>query len=224
LQTHTIPIPFHGRYLVEAPDSAPPPPSASAPVRPLLVGFHGYKENAEAQMEVLRAIAGARGWVLVSVQAPNRFYSQGEKVAASWMTRQDRELAIEDNIAYVRAVVAEVSREYGAGRPLVYAGFSQGVAMAYRAAARAGHACGGLVLLAGDVPPDVAADVARMPPVLLGRGTGDAWYTAERSARDLDVLRAAGVPVEAHVFDGGHEWEPSFIARAGRFLDDRLQA
>ena len=49
------------------------------------------------------------------------------------MTRQDREAAIADNIDYVDRVVAATRT---AAEPLVFAGFSQGVAMAFRAAVR----------------------------------------------------------------------------------------
>lgn len=219
MDVHTIAIQSHGRYLVSAPPPASAEASAGKPPYPVLVGFHGYKENAATHLEVLRSIAGTRAWLLVSVQAPSRFYAQGVHIVASWMTREDRDLAIADNIAYVAAVVTEVRRDYGADGTLVYAGFSQGAAMAYRAAAFAGHACGGLIVLAGDVPPDVVAAADRLPSVLIGRGATDAWYTAEKSGRDLEVLRSAGVAAEEHVFDGGHVWDRSFVARASRFLD-----
>ena len=217
MNVHTIAITSHARYLVSAPSHlAPPHP---APSHRLLVGFHGYKENAVMHLDVLRSIAGSREWTLVSVQAPNRFYDKAVQTVASWMTREDRELVIADNIAYVAAVVADVRVHYGVAGPLVYAGFSQGVAMAYRAAAFAGHACDGLIVLAGDVPPDVAPVATTLPAVLIGRGATDAWYTAEKSAKDIGLLRSANVTVAEHVFDGGHVWDPSFVARAGSFLD-----
>ena len=50
------------------------------------------------------------------------------------MTKEDREPAIADNTAYVANVLSAVAEEFGLTRPLIYAGFSQGVAMAYRAA------------------------------------------------------------------------------------------
>jgi predicted esterase len=137
------------------------------------------------------------------------------------MTREDRELAIADNLAYVRAVVSEVRGRLTAAPPtLVYCGFSQGTAMAYRAAAFAGHACHGLVILAGDLSPDVRPHAAGLPPLLLGRGTLEEWYTEEKARAALDHLRRAGVRVTEHVFEGGHERHPSFTARAGAFLDE----
>ena len=58
-----------------------------------------------------------------------------------------------------------------------------------------------------------------LPPILLGRGTSDPWYTADKSAADQSILRAAGVSVAEHVFKAGHVWDPSFISAAEDFLE-----
>ena len=214
MSVHTIAAKSHGRYLIHSPTDE---------AAGTLCGFHGYKENAEVHMAALRRLAADRPWRLVSVQALNRFYSKGGEIVANWMTRQDREQAIADNVAYVAAVLSEIAEESGAALPLIYAGFSQGVGMAYRAAAFAGRPCGGLIVLAGDVPPDVAPVAAQLPKILLGRGTADQWYTAEKAGRDLEVLHAAGVDVVEHVFDGGHDWHDAFVAHAGAFLDELIR-
>lgn len=200
----------HGRYLI----------AAHAGATATLVGFHGYQENAGINLDALRRVAGGRALTLVSIQALNRFYTRTNTVVAGWMTTEDRELAIADNIEYAGAVLAEVAADSGLPRPVIYVGFSQGVAMAYRAAVFVPRPCDGVIALAGDVPPDVAPVAAGLPPVLLGRGTEDAWYTADKMTTDLSTLRGAGVTVTEHVFTGGHLWEESFIARAGAFLDE----
>ena len=208
----TIATQIHGRYLVEIPE----------PSRATLVGFHGYQENAAIHMDVLRRIAGDRPAGLVSIQGLHRFYTRANDVIASWMTKEDRELAIADNVAYVAKVLAAVSEEFGIARPMIYTGFSQGVAMAYRAAALAARPSDGVIALAGDVPPDVAPVAASLPRILLGRGTTDQWYTAEKAGKDLELLRGAGVQVEECVFEGGHVWDAVFNQRAQQFLDELL--
>ncbi|PYR03342.1 MAG: phospholipase, partial [Acidobacteria bacterium] len=101
----TIPATTHGRYLVV-------PPASPGPA-PVLVGFHGYAEGAEAQLDRMRAIPGAARWLLISIQGLNRFYQRrSTEVIAGWMTRQHRDLAIHDNIAYVASVVDLVCREW----------------------------------------------------------------------------------------------------------------
>jgi len=209
---HTIATTTHGRYLVEA---------AAGDAAGMLVGFHGQAETAAIELDHLRAIRGDRPWTLVSVQGLHRYYTRKGDVVAAWMTREDRELAIADNIAYIKAVLGEVTGAAG-GRPrcLVLCGFSQGTAMAYRTAAFSGYRVDGLIILAGDLPPDVAPAAATLPRVLLGRGAAEEWYTADKAATDSERLRAAGISVVEHVFDAGHARHPSFAVRAGEFLDD----
>ncbi len=209
---HAVAVTTHGRYLVQRPEGPGP--------LPLLVGFHGYAERAEDMLARLASIPGSESWGLVAVQGLHAFYrvKTGE-VVASWMTKQNRELAIADNVAYVARVVAEVRRDLPAGTGLVFAGFSQGVAMAFRAAAFADCGATGVIALAADVPPDVAErGLAALPAVLLARGDSDPGYPPFQMERDLETLRGGGVPVEGFEFAGGHEWSAAFSARVGEWL------
>jgi predicted esterase len=212
MQTKTVSARVHGRYLVDIPELS----------RATLVGFHGYRENAATQMAAMRRVCGDRSIGLISIQGLHRFYSRGGDVVASWMTKEDREHAIADNIDYVGRVLTTVAEEFGIVRPLIYVGFSQGVAMAFRTAALVQRPCDGLIALASDVPPDVAPLAASLPNVLLGRGARDDLYPAAQFARDLALLRGAGVKVADHVFDGGHEWSPAFIENSAAFVDELI--
>ncbi len=213
----TIAAQTHGRYLVR-------PPAAPGPAA-LLVGFHGYAQSAEQHMDDLRRLPGAPAHWLVAVQALHLFYTRADAVVGSWMTRLEREHAIADNTAYVAQVVAGVRAEFAVTAPLVYAGFSQGASMAYRAAALAGHACAGVIALGGDLPPDLCEDdVARLPRVLIGRGLDDAWFGDRTLQRDAERLRRAGVSVQVATFEGGHEWSAAFEAEAGAFVCELARA
>jgi predicted esterase len=202
----------HGRYVV-----APPLTPGPAPV---LVGFHGYAELAEHQLERLQAIPGAERWLIVSIQGLNRFYQRrNNEVVAGWMTRQDRELAIADNRAYVASVMDEVTREWPTASTLVFTGFSQGVAMAYRAAAASTRPVSAVISVGGDVPPELEPSaLGRATRALVCRGATDDWYTDEILEQDLRRLRAAGVRVRPLEFSGGHEWNDEVIRAASEFL------
>jgi len=214
-QVRRIATLIHGRYLLEAP--------ADPTGAPLLVGFHGYGESAKIHLEQLRRIPGANRWVLCAVQALHSFYNRTGDVIASWMTRQDREDAILDNLRYVASVVAEVKRELPVSERLAWVGFSQGAAMAYRAASGSGHACQGVVVLGGDVPPELEQrDLSGFPPVLLGRGSSEEWYDAAKMEHDVELLRSRRIDVRPLVFQGGHEWTDEFRSAAGSFLREVL--
>jgi predicted esterase len=198
----------HGRILVEDP--------AVAFSGRVLIGCHGYAQNAAIFLEEMRRIPGANAWRLISMQALHRFYSRGDQaVVASWMTREDRDAAIADNTEYLDRVVRAHATD---ATSIVYLGFSQGASMAARAAARIEPRARGLILLGGDIPPDVRDDPAiNLPPVLIGCGTGDTWY-APRLEADLAFLRDRGIQHAVVRFDGGHEFTDAFRDAAGRFL------
>ena len=190
----------HGRYLLELPRAV-----GSAP---MLVGFHGYAESADTQLERLTAIPGSGGWLRVSIQGLHRFYQRRTSdIVASWMTRQDRELAIADNVAYVASVIDAAARETTEPPAIVLAGFSQGVAMAFRAAAASRRPIAGVIAVGGDVPPELdATALAGVKAALVCRGARDLLYAKDTHANDLRRLREAGTQVRPLQFDGGHEW------------------
>jgi predicted esterase len=203
----------HGRVLVAGAD-------AGAAIG-TLVSFHGYAQSAGEALAEALAIPGLAAWRVVAIQALHRFYTRGDReIVASWMTRQDRENAIADNIAYVDAALDEVFARQAAPRaPIVYVGFSQGVAMAYRAALRGRHHAAGIVALAGDIPPDVdpPPDGREWPPVLIGVGDRETWYSPEKVSRDRTLLGSRGVRHEIKTFAGGHEWTDDFRERVRDF-------
>lgn len=234
-----VPATIHGRVLVEGDEAA----AVSSRV---LVGFHGYAQTAGDMMEAMNRIPGARNWTRVSIQALNRFYLRGDqRVVASWMTREDREQAIADNIAYVDAALdqalpsaAEVgrgfgranlapehastgAREHGSTRALVFVGFSQGVAMAYRAALMGARPAAGVIALAGDIPPELKTDAAHRhpwPKVLIGVGHLEQWYSADKVDQDEAFLAGSGIDHSILRFKGGHDWSEEFRNAAGAFL------
>jgi predicted esterase len=195
-------------------------PARAAAARGLLVGFHGYIENAAIQLERLERIPGASAWILVSIQGLHRFYrGRTEEVVASWMTREDRDVAIADNLAYVATALDEVPRDDVT--PIVYAGFSQGVAMAFRAAVLGRDRASGVIAIGGDVPPELLADRSLpFPPVFLARGERDEWFTKSKFDADVAALTARGAPPRSLVYDGAHEWNAAVASAAGEFLGD----
>ena len=212
----TIATGTHGRFLIELPASPGP--------APILVGFHGYGEGAVEQLDRMRRIPGAERWLMVSIQGLHRFYNRrANEVVSSWMTRQDRELAIADNLAYVAAVIDTVHREYPGAPRVVFSGFSQGVAMTFRAAAASSRLVDGVIAVGGDVPPELdAVATGRVRDALICHGTRDEFYTGEKFERDVQRLRAAHVSVVPLEFAGGHEWSEDVVQAASRFLDERL--
>lgn len=209
----SIPTSVAGRVLIE---DAPGAHSGH-----MLVGCHGYAQNAAIMLDEMRRIPGADRWRLVSVQALHRFYRRAdETVVASWMTREDRDQAIIDNIRYLDRAVAAAGGDDA--RSIVFLGFSQGASMAARAAARGARRAAGLVLLGGDIAADVKDTTSvHWPRVLVGCGTRDTWYGA-RVESDLAFLQSRGIPHDVVRFEGGHEITDELRAALGAWLSDQL--
>jgi predicted esterase len=202
----------HGRYLVQRP--------RSGAGGLWLVGFHGQGQTAQAFLEPLARVPRSDRWLVAAVQGLNRYYAgRSNDVVANWMTRQDREYAIADNVAYVDTVLDALEGEFGAPRAIVFAGFSQGVAMAYRAALLGRRACAAIIVAGGDVPPEFkSAETRPWPRVLAATGTHDLFYSPARLADDLAFVRTRRADARMLAFEGGHEWGEAVIAAAGEML------
>lgn len=190
----------------------------------LIVAFHGYGHAARDVLASVQQIPGIAGWRLAAPDALHRFYTRDQQtVVGSWMTREDRELAIADNLGYVARVIDHIAP---GARPIVFVGFSQGASMAYRAAVLGAHPAAGVLALGGDIPPEVrshteqAGASSAWPPVLIGAGVRDSWFNKRLDA-DLAFLKSHAIPHEVVRFDGAHEWTPEFSAAAGRWLATR---
>ena len=212
-----VEAPVHGRILVrEAAGSAG-----------VIAMFHGYGQSAEDALSDIEGTPGLERWTIVAIQALHPFYARGgrdaggDKVVASWMTRQDRDLAVADNVAYVDRAIEAVNalKTQDSSLKTVFIGFSQGASTAYRAAMLGRHEPVGIVALAGDIPPEVRVAQRRMwPRVLIGVGDGEHWYTAPKLESDVTFLLGAGVTPAVCRFAGKHEWTQEFRVALGSWL------
>jgi len=211
IKVHVVPALTHGRLLVRE--------ARAAAQKGLLVGFHGYMETAQIQMERLETIPGSSAWTLVSIQGLHRFYrGRSDQVVASWMTREDREESIADNLAYLSVALEQVPHDNSTR--VVYTGFSQGVAMAFRAGLLGVARTLAIAAVGGDVPPELLTNGAlKFPPILFTRGDRDEWLTQARFDRDVAAMAARGVALTTKVYSGAHEWNADVSQAIGDFLE-----
>ena len=204
----------HGRYFVR------PPRAGAQPA--WLVGFHGQGQTADAFLADLERVPRSDDWLLASIQGLNRYYAgRSRAIVAGWMTSQDRDLAIGDNVGWVNSALDALEREFGAPRTIVFAGFSQGVGMAYRAGLLGRRRCAAIVAVSGDVPPELKASPAReWPRVLAMTGSRDEWYTPAPLEDDLTFLRSVRPDAQSLVLEGAHEWTDAVAHALGQLLGD----
>ncbi len=148
--------------------------------------------------------------------APNTVHRPDSPVGATWMTREDREAEIEDQIRYLDLVYEEVfERVDRAGVRLWALGFSQGVATVTRWLARGKVSADRVVLWAGMIPPELDETGGRAlsarGPVTIVVGSSDEFATPKVVAAQEARLRDLGVAYKTMSFEGGHDLSDSAL-------------
>ena len=184
---------------------------------PLLIGFHGYGETGENQMKLLQKFPGIEDWTVCSIQALHPFYNTRAKIGYSWMTSQNRELHIKENVEYVISVISEIKNSHQVNDTIVYHGFSQGTAMACRAALLGKFISSGVILLGGDIPPKFD-QIEKMNRILLARGKKDKFYSSVRWKKDVNRVQKSKNDSFLCEFDAGHEKHKDYLEAASEFL------
>jgi predicted esterase len=104
-----------------------------ANTRYIWVVLHGYAQLATDFIEPFESLNPDENFV-ISVEGFSRFYTKGfsGRIGATWMTKEDREHDIQDNIQYLDSVSAHFKLADYTSAKIIVLGFSQGVATATR--------------------------------------------------------------------------------------------
>jgi len=205
--------------------------SVGPDLREVWLVCHGYRQLAG---RFLRRFAdlddGTR--LIVAPEGLSRFYlHDGEgrhgkdvPVGATWMTREDREHEISDYVAFLDAVLEEISEEVGGEIPcLTVLGFSQGAQTVCRWVAE-GEAAVERLILWGSYPPD-DLDPDRGPRRLgsaeltLVHGVLDHFISEEAHAAQEARLEELGISFKTITHEGGHELDPALLREIAGWVD-----
>jgi predicted esterase len=186
---------------------------ASPATRQLWVVLHGYGQLAEYFIRHFRPLHAAdpAGTVIVAPEGLSRFYLHGTdgRIGASWMTRADRLVEIDDQAGYLTALLKSLLAT-APGADVIVLGFSQGTATASRwlnhLADTEGWRPHRLVVWAGDFPADTLPATALLPglPVDVVCGDEDEYISYEQFRQQAATLEYYGAVVSAFRFTGGH--------------------
>jgi predicted esterase len=200
---------------------------ATSDVTELWIVCHGYGQLAGRFIRDFESIQ-APGRLIVAPEGLHRYYldpPQGRepaaqrRVGATWMTREDRDTDIADNVRYLDQVVERFIDNPTAVR--VHAlGFSQGSATAWRWAVLGQTNLAELIIWAGEVPHDIdmtlAAQRLRATRIVFARGAHDQMVPEEQVSTHLRKLDAAGLSYDLRVYDGGHRLDASLLAELAK--------
>ena len=191
-------------------------------VRDLWIVCHGYGQLAADFLTAFEGIA-APDRVIAAPEGLSRFYigEAGKRhgretpIGASWMTRADRLTEIEDYVAYLEALTAELESRIAPGATLTALGFSQGVSTVTRWIARSGRTPVRMILWAGEMAFDMPDGSRRPPlgvPVHLVGGSRDRLITLDTMEKQQQRLVHDGADASLHRFEGAHRMDRALLA------------
>jgi predicted esterase len=188
--------------------------------RDVWIVCHGYGQLAGRFIGSFECIA-TESRSIVAPEGLHRFYldpppapAKQRRVGATWMTREDRDTDITDNVAYLDRLAQHIVGNRSDVR-LRALGFSQGAATVFRWAALGSTRIDELILWGGEVPPDVDMTAAalrlRDVRVAIVHGRSDRMAPEQQLQKHLQSLQAAGIAHQRFDFDGGHELNDAML-------------
>lgn len=190
------------------------------------IAFHGYGMLAEYFGKKIEVLTKENEDTCVLIpEGLSRFYLKGTggRVGASWMTKDDREVDIQDNMLYLDNICQHVQQELGTSDfELSLMGFSQGAPTACRWFHYTHIHVDHLVVWGSDIPSDTLSSSCiekwNTTKVILVIGTEDQYISEERKNGFLAQLNIAGIHVEVIEYQGDHRIFPTVL----KSISDKL--
>jgi predicted esterase len=216
MNPHTISFQFKARYQTLG--------KLDANTQKVWFVLHGYGQLAEYFLRKFKSLE-TQGIFVIAPEGLSRFYiedvtrrSQGgsQRVGATWMTRENRLMDIENYLTYLNTVYQQA---LGNRKDLdvTILGFSQGAATASRWVLENQIHFNRLLLWAGMFPDDM--DFTKGHEVLLNKkvqlvyGTKDHFLNDERLVHMEKLTQKLNVSAEVITFDGAHEIDEPTLSR-----------
>ncbi len=177
----------------------------------IVLVLHGYGMQASAFLENF-SILQKEGRLIVAPEGLSRFYKRGFSgdVVASWMTKEDRLLEIEDYIGYLDNLADEL---HSSNARLIVIGFSQGATSASRWLLHGKTVISDFVIWCGEFAREPKTTSNPLPPIYHVRASNDEFIAAERFDEQLNYLTEAGFEVKEHLFEGKHIVDQQTLAQ-----------
>ncbi|WP_036386743.1 alpha/beta hydrolase [Muricauda sp. MAR_2010_75] len=179
--------------------------------------FHGIGYLSRYFVKYFEGLNPDENHIIVP-QAPSKYYLKNEYkyVGASWLTKENRHMEIDNVLNYVDAVFD--SEQIPSDVNLILFGFSQGVSIATRWLVHRKIQVKALILYAGGIPNELKKEDFSFldlenTTIKIIYGDTDEFLTPERLKVEkvkIDALFQG--KAEVTTFKGGHEVKPEIIA------------
>jgi len=146
---------------------------------------------------------------IIAPQAPSKYYQDQnfKRIGASWLTREETQLEMQNIIAYFDAVYQKEIQP-NTDKELIILGYSQGVSVAMRWIAQSKINCDTLLMHSGGIPVELEAKNFKglnFKPYLI-YGKSDPYITKERAHQEVEKAeKLFGNQLKVLAFEGKHE-------------------
>jgi predicted esterase len=176
--------------------------------------MHGYGQLARYFLRKFNALQ-QHDICVIAPEGLSRFYLEqleeagrkNNRVGATWMTRENRAMDIENYLQFLQAVYRQEVKE--ASVPVTVLGFSQGAATASRWVLHGKIDFKRLVLWAGIFPPDMDFDagskILHSKQVWMVYGKEDPFLSGDRFEEMRMLTQKLNANVKEIVFNGKHD-------------------
>jgi predicted esterase len=191
-----------GRYYLSKPHD-----KIDEKTKKLIFVIHGYAQLAKDFIQEFEFLNNDET-LIIAPEGLSRFYSKNV-IAASWMTKEDRDNEIDDYLFYLEGIANQIlSHLPGKSEEIIVLGFSQGVHTATRFAVCTEMNVQKLVLCSSDFPQDADFESMREKnktmKVYYMFGDKDKNIRLENFEKSIEMLNENKIVFEKIVFDGEH--------------------
>ena len=178
--------------------------------------FHGIDYLSRYFLKYFRHLNQEKNYI-VAPQAPSKYYLNGkyEHVGASWATRENTELEIQNAISYLDELYEQEGLNNA--KNLILFGYSQGVSIVSRWVARRQIKCSKLILNSGRLPKELKPEdftFLEGTEISFIYGTEDPFVNKEfLDSEEKRIRELFPNNLTFHPFDGGHEVNKEIILK-----------
>jgi predicted esterase len=176
----------------------------------LLIVLHGYGQLGAYFIRKFKQLSNE--YYIVAPEGMHHFYLKGSsgRVGASWMTKEAREIDIEDNNKYLDAVL-ESLKSKKTFEKIMLLGFSQGGATAARWSAQRND-IDQLILWASIFPPDIEkSSFSHFKKGIFVIGKQDEFY--DEAAQKIEISNYKSLGFEIIEYNGKHDIEETTLQK-----------
>lgn len=176
----------------------------------ILIALHGYGQLSEFFLRKLQPIFSEERLIVVP-EATNYAYLEGfsGRVGANWMTRHERESAIQNNHTYLNGLLESILLKYRNKPNVKVLGFSQGAATATRWVGQLPIKVDSLILWSGGFAHDLnlekTGEKLKHTEVMIVLGDSDNLITPDSIQKQDEFISLLPFKVKKLQFEGGHD-------------------